>query len=224
MTNCVLCNKALTTTQVRKHREYPVLYKTFCSKAHEFEYRRANAKPKPAKQPAIKACTLCSSTFSAKQKTQKLCSDECRREQARLDGRKGGKHYTSRPKATKQCILCIASFTCFASNVERSKYCSLQCARKDSKARRKLIIRKQYVEPVSITYLRQRDHDTCKLCNEPVSNEPVPHRLAATIDHIKPISKGGKHKRSNCQLAHFICNSLKGNRKAGNAQTVRHTG
>lgn len=31
-----------------------------------------------------------------------------------------------------------------------------------------------------------------------------------TIDHIVPLSVGGEHSMSNCQLAHRICNSLKG--------------
>ena len=30
-----------------------------------------------------------------------------------------------------------------------------------------------------------------------------------TIDHIKPISKGGTHTWDNVQLAHFHCNSIK---------------
>lgn len=33
-----------------------------------------------------------------------------------------------------------------------------------------------------------------------------------SIDHIKPISKGGMHEWKNIQLAHFACNSKKSNR------------
>lgn len=40
----------------------------------------------------------------------------------------------------------------------------------------------------------------------------VPHPLAPTTDHIVPLSKGGKHERRNCQLAHFKCNTAKGAR------------
>ena len=35
---------------------------------------------------------------------------------------------------------------------------------------------------------------------------------APVIDHILPVSKGGKHERSNLQLAHWRCNTIKGNR------------
>jgi 5-methylcytosine-specific restriction endonuclease McrA len=42
----------------------------------------------------------------------------------------------------------------------------------------------------------------------------VPEPLAPTIDHIVPVSKGGDDTRANVQLAHFRCNSVKGNREA----------
>lgn len=38
----------------------------------------------------------------------------------------------------------------------------------------------------------------------------VPHPKAPTIDHIVPLADGGDDVRSNVQLAHFICNSMKG--------------
>ncbi len=42
--------------------------------------------------------------------------------------------------------------------------------------------------------------------------EPQPEPLAPTIDHIVPISKSGDDTRANVQLAHFLCNSVKGPR------------
>lgn len=54
---------------------------------------------------------------------------------------------------------------------------------------------------------------TCGLCE--IQVEPSlrhPHRLSGTLDHVVPLSKPGSpgHVRSNCQLAHFICNGKKG--------------
>lgn len=48
----------------------------------------------------------------------------------------------------------------------------------------------------------------CAICLEYV--EP----MSATIDHIKPRSKGGTNDPSNLQLAHFGCNLRKGNKEA----------
>lgn len=36
-------------------------------------------------------------------------------------------------------------------------------------------------------------------------------KINMNIDHIVPLSKGGKDKKSNKQLVHAHCNSLKGN-------------
>lgn len=53
----------------------------------------------------------------------------------------------------------------------------------------------------------------CQLCEELVDRSlEYPDPLSASLDHITPISLGGKHVRSNAQLAHLICNIRKGNR------------
>jgi len=39
-----------------------------------------------------------------------------------------------------------------------------------------------------------------------------PHPESLSIDHIMPLSLGGKHIRANVQLTHLICNLKKGNR------------
>jgi 5-methylcytosine-specific restriction endonuclease McrA len=38
----------------------------------------------------------------------------------------------------------------------------------------------------------------------------VPHYKAPTIDHLIPISEDGEDAPANVQLAHFICNSIRG--------------
>ncbi len=35
------------------------------------------------------------------------------------------------------------------------------------------------------------------------------------MDHIIPVSKGGAHTRQNLRLAHFLCNSKRGDRESG---------
>jgi len=56
----------------------------------------------------------------------------------------------------------------------------------------------------------ERDNWTCKLCGLPCQRDAqVPDYMAPTLDHIVPLSRGGKHDESNAQCAHFICNSRK---------------
>jgi len=56
---------------------------------------------------------------------------------------------------------------------------------------------------------------TCGICLMPIPPGIVNHEhpLAPTIDHIIPISRGGrKMAKSNHQIAHHMCNRQKGNR------------
>jgi 5-methylcytosine-specific restriction endonuclease McrA len=44
----------------------------------------------------------------------------------------------------------------------------------------------------------------CQICGKELSRGEI------TIDHIVPLSKGGSDEFSNCQIACFECNQLKG--------------
>lgn len=45
----------------------------------------------------------------------------------------------------------------------------------------------------------------CAICGKSITE-----MKDCTIDHIKPLSKGGTTTLENCQLAHAKCNSIKG--------------
>jgi 5-methylcytosine-specific restriction endonuclease McrA len=56
--------------------------------------------------------------------------------------------------------------------------------------------------------LRRRLFDAaggiCAICGEAMTFAD------ASIDHIVPLARGGKHERANLQVAHRVCNSVKG--------------
>lgn len=52
-----------------------------------------------------------------------------------------------------------------------------------------------------------RDRGTCQICGQECL------RKDASMDHVKPLSKGGFHTWDNVQLAHLKCNKIKGNRE-----------
>ena len=60
----------------------------------------------------------------------------------------------------------------------------------------------------------------CAICGQPVDKRlKWPHPMAATVDHIIPINKGGHPSDlSNLQLAHFRCNRQKWDRLAVSEQ------
>ena len=55
--------------------------------------------------------------------------------------------------------------------------------------------------------IKQRDHYTCCICGNSVYNEP---NLLLEVDHIVPISKGGKTEADNLQTLCWRCNRKKG--------------
>lgn len=55
-----------------------------------------------------------------------------------------------------------------------------------------------------------RDDWTCQLCQEPIDPDLAwPDGGSRSIDHIRPLSRGGHHVLSNVQAAHLACNLRK---------------
>jgi 5-methylcytosine-specific restriction endonuclease McrA len=79
--------------------------------------------------------------------------------------------------------------------------------------KRKSLKRAVAYEEIDRLKVFERDGFICQLCNEPIDrNARWPNKLFATLDHIKPLSKGGSHTYSNVQTAHLKCNCIKGNK------------
>jgi 5-methylcytosine-specific restriction endonuclease McrA len=52
----------------------------------------------------------------------------------------------------------------------------------------------------------------CWICHQPMKLGTRPcHPLAPSVDHVVPLSKGGKNHPSNKLLAHVRCNGRRGN-------------
>ena len=58
-----------------------------------------------------------------------------------------------------------------------------------------------------------RDGDKCGICGKCFGRAPSDGDWSMTIDHVRPLSKGGTHGISNLRMAHQICNSRRGNRE-----------
>jgi 5-methylcytosine-specific restriction endonuclease McrA len=96
-----------------------------------------------------------------------------------------------------------------------SRYCSVRCQRSTGRDRRRAVKRNAYVADVWRVRIFERDHWKCQLCGKRVARtKAVPHPRAPVVDHVIPLAKGGTHEPANAQCAHFICNSVKGDRSA----------
>ena len=149
-------------------------------------------------------CKGCGETFFVKdQKSERFyCTQECKR--IALD----------KPYSTKHvCPECGEEFIGHKS----ARYCSKSCSRRAYKRNRKHIYRSgtiRHSTPITIFLLGKRDNWRCGICGKKIDPNAAHNDIenGATIDHILPLSRGGKHTWSNVQIAHFNCNSKRGNK------------
>ena len=102
------------------------------------------------------------------------------------------------------------------------KYCSHKCAGKAESKRREIIrsrkIKNAIVDKdITLQALYKLDNGICHICGGKCDYSDAVEANGViiagnnypSIDHIYPLSKGGKHSWDNVALAHRICNSLK---------------
>lgn len=124
-------------------------------------------------------------------------------------------------RLTRECEECG---TMFYDPHPHTLTCSSECSRKRSNRlsryyERKRINKYNLVDKdISLKRLYKRDKGICYLCGEPCDyNDKIitdeGHYIVGetypSIDHVIPISKGGKHSWNNVKLAHHRCNTLK---------------
>ena len=75
-------------------------------------------------------------------------------------------------------------------------------------SRRKRAKRKNaIIEKFPAQEIFERDQWVCQICHKRVNKKlKWPNPMSPSLDHIKPISKGGSHERKNTQLTHLGCN------------------
>jgi 5-methylcytosine-specific restriction endonuclease McrA len=142
--------------------------------------------------PIVKQCSYCKASFDprtyGKGSKANCCSKEC----LRLFDRQKAKEYR-------------------LADPERYKH-----RERAAEYKRKSLKRAVAYEDIDRALVFARDNYICQLCFEPVDMQAKwPDRFFATLDHIKPLSKGGSHTYSNVQTAHLKCNCINGNRVTG---------
>jgi 5-methylcytosine-specific restriction endonuclease McrA len=160
-----------------------------------------------------KTCEQCGKNFESRH-GRKFCSRECLKERNRQYFRD---KYEPTAPTKKNCLHCGKQF---AGRSQR-KYCDQYCAKKAFRKRkgenkRRLSHMQRAMkygtecEPINPLRVFERDKYLCGICLAPVAKDrAVPHPLAATLDHIVPIARGGGHTWNNVRCAHFMCNSRK---------------
>lgn len=202
------------------------------------EYQRTRYQQDPSYRERMNArhevtCVHCGTTWKTRRKSATYCSAACQAahqwgtsEERGRQARKAARWRKATRRAARaatgtagrvrwragRCLRCEQGFISSQPGVG---YCSVRCRKKGAKERRRARQYEAYVEPVRRIQIFHRDGWICQLCDLPVDRgAAVPHPLAATLDHIIPLARGGTHEPSNVQLAHFLCNCTKSDQTA----------
>lgn len=178
----------------------------------------------------MKICELCGAEFNPSKynaSVQRFCSEECQRAWWNAHRKKGwGSDFTY------VCQHCGKTYT--TKYRDRDRYCSRACCfahkkwtdekERACKAKRRALERGAYCgERIDPQEVYERDGWICQLCHKKVNRcLKWPHKMSASLDHIIPVDKGGKHTWANVQLAHLKCNCSKGNRGSGQLKLYLH--
>ena len=110
-----------------------------------------------------------------------------------------------KPMTEGVCGHCGKSY-----RARRSVYCSQRCANRAAHAG--VRTRRSGVHRAGVF---ARDGWMCWICDEAIDRSlPRNQPMSPTIDHVVPLSLGGRHELDNLRAAHMICNSRRGTKVA----------
>lgn len=126
----------------------------------------------------------------------------------------------SKPTVQVEFRVCSICGGVFLSNSPRQITCGGDCAKKlqahkDKRIKRMKALTKD--KDITLESLFRRDNGVCYLCGvecdwsdiEETERGKIAGDWYPSIDHVRPIAKGGLHSWDNVRLAHRICNYLK---------------
>lgn len=211
----------------------PATVRGLCLTHYSYEYR---AKHGRVYTTYAKDCSFCQGAFTTTTKSTEYCSLECAQRHRNgwstskdivlytgpgksIPARKERPVPADRTLTAGPCRVCGELFITLGQDVTCSRTCSELNKRdvRHAKAqRRRALQRNAYVSPVFRRRVFESDGYRCHICNKMTNKKAIfPHPNAPTIDHLIPLSKGGTHEPVNCRTAHFMCNSIKSDRLAG---------
>lgn len=167
-------------------------------------------------------CAVCGCVWAEATKPgrpPKLCSDECRAENARRNASnwrrdpQNAELLKNRLEETReQRAAAWAAY--YEKHRERLIAASVQWLRENpqrrsaySAARHARTRGSADAENFSLDEIFERDSGLCHLCGQKVARKTKRRRDGPSMDHIVPVSQGGPHTRENVALAHFSCNA-----------------
>lgn len=213
---CRVCKKPFESRNHNK-KKLPKFCTPLCAQQGQgrgYRPRYLKAKPKFSKV-FLDLCIVCFYPVVKRSKKRKaICGAGCRqvheawlKDKARKDalkGQKGAWKWGCSPidliPGERQRIRKDRrrKYKALWSHTERGKD---QIANRNH--RRRMQIKANY-EPIKREEIYKRDNGICGICGVSMA------LLQVTLDHIKPLSLGGHHIKTNVRIAHMLCNSKRG--------------
>lgn len=149
------------------------------------------------------------------QPTKKYCSDECCKIRST--------NPASRIKIIHE-LKCDECDGVFNSANKEQRFCSYKCKTRNRNKLNELERRKYYTEgdkTITLSKLIDKECNVCYIClGECDSKDYIKDDKGTiicgnnypSVEHVIPLSKGGKHEWDNVKLAHRWCNSKKSNK------------
>jgi hypothetical protein len=185
---------------------------TYCAPCRS-KRRRGEIGPKKAAE-----CRWCFNGFTPSRSDQKCCSNECHR----LLMYQQRTHRAPDRCHLKLCMDCCSPIPGFAPSSIRCDSCQTirtTVAKGINRAKRDAAVRNGDSD-IHWTTVGERDGWMCHLCFKRVKrmagNKKSPR--GAVVDHLNPVGDGGLHKWDNVAVAHWDCNTLRGD--SGPAQLM----
>lgn len=214
---CEYCGEPIRHRVTAKNRR-------FCSRecTNKYHHKRATQ--------TLDRCVICGASIEVRQggygnQPTKYCSEKCRnkkKSERLVECIQCGRKFMAAQRKTcsNECERMIRSKTATRNGKIRKCYSNPRECGRAAVVRRRRRIRERWVEPVTLRYLIERDGGRCQICGRKCGKTKGHHPLAPTIDHIIPLSLGGKHELKNCQLAHHKCNMMKSASPVGQQRLV----
>lgn len=160
-------------------------------------------------------CAQCSTPFSPSRIDQRFCARLCSKRFHR-DSRVTLCSHSDCDRPVRAKGLCSMHYRATKPRPKDKMTDARRASLRSRTQQRRASQRDPDAESIDRNLIGARDRWRCGLCGRRVNNAlTYPHPMSASLDHIEPLSLGGKHILSNVQIAHLTCNVAKGNRGGG---------